>query len=368
MAVAGVGYASSSIVYYGVKTQKTNSQTEDTAYALYAQYLFGNDSVEDENDSSDITNDTDAANTIQTVSGSSLFDRLNGNKTAPYSMLADKNGIIDYNGVSFVCDYENNRLCLGDVSNPKNCLNIPLSNGGSLIVNRDNLADLAKAIGMFSPEDINRIMRAIARDNKVQEMQKEIDDDTNSLGDSTDKLLDKVENVDKEAITNEEESRVTDLISESTICSYPAENAEENTWYITCYTEQGITCRGGRIGKMKDQWSIDFTDAGQYQKVLDFLDKFDKNDILTFANHENFWNDFLKGDIDEDTFVNVYDGIKNEILNYSEREGDSTFFDKDKMQYEQYINPLENHMMSIKEIQEKMDVLIQENQRHLQEI
>lgn len=102
------------------------------------------------------------------------------NNGAPYSYLA-KDGIIDYNGVIFVCDTENNALRLGDTSNPKNCISVNLSNGGSLIVNRDNLGDLAKAIGMFSPEDVNLILRAIAEDAKVQQMKQQIDDETSGL-------------------------------------------------------------------------------------------------------------------------------------------------------------------------------------------
>ncbi|MCM1253704.1 MAG: hypothetical protein NC321_12860 [Clostridium sp.] len=98
----------------------------------------------------------------------------------PYSYLA-KDGIIDYNGVIFVCDTKNKSLCLGDTSNPKNCITIGLSGGGSLVVNRDNLGDLAKAIGMFSPEDVNLILRAIAEDAKIQQMKQQIDDETSGL-------------------------------------------------------------------------------------------------------------------------------------------------------------------------------------------
>lgn len=99
---------------------------------------------------------------------------------APYSNLAT-NGIITYKGITFVCNEKNKQICLGDVSEPKNCLCIPLSKGGSLIVNRDNLGDLSKAIDMFSPEDINLIMRAIAQDTKVQQIQNEIDEEKNSI-------------------------------------------------------------------------------------------------------------------------------------------------------------------------------------------
>ena len=119
----------------------------------------------------------------ETTRGEALSNRVNGGKTVPYSHLA-KDGVIEYNGVVFNCDYEKNRITLGDVSNPKNCLNIPLSEGGSLVVNVDNLGDLSDAIGMFSPEDVKRILQAIAQYNKTQEVQQEIDKDTNSIGDS----------------------------------------------------------------------------------------------------------------------------------------------------------------------------------------
>lgn len=104
-------------------------------------------------------------------------------KKAPYSQLA-KDGVIEYNGVVFVCDYEHNALCLGDVSNPKNVLYIPLANGGTLQVNRDNIGDLSRAIGMFSPEDVNRILRAISQDAQCQKYLLEIDEAKNSIGEA----------------------------------------------------------------------------------------------------------------------------------------------------------------------------------------
>ena len=52
------------------------------------------------------------------------------------------------------------------------------------MVNRNNIGDLGRAIGMFSPEDINRILRALKMDAKVQEMQKEIDEMEDGIGKS----------------------------------------------------------------------------------------------------------------------------------------------------------------------------------------
>lgn len=116
--------------------------------------------------------------------GLSPFEaRKKASEGAPYSYLA-KDGIIDYKGVIFVCDDEHRALHLGNTSDRSKCIQIGLSGGGSLIVNRDNIGDLAKAIGMFSPEDVNLILRAIAQDAKIQQMQKEIEDETSSIGEA----------------------------------------------------------------------------------------------------------------------------------------------------------------------------------------
>ena len=118
----------------------------------------------------------------EAVRGQYLTDMVNQKSKVPYANLAE-DGIVSYNGTIFVYDEEHSALCLGDMSDEKNVITIPMSNGGNLKVNRDNLGDLANAIGMFSPEDVKRIMEAIAQDKKVQQTLKEIDDDKNSIGD-----------------------------------------------------------------------------------------------------------------------------------------------------------------------------------------
>ena len=100
---------------------------------------------------------------------------IESGEKVPYGQRA-KNGTIEYNGVIFVCDYKNNAICLGDMSNKKNVLNIPLSKGGVLRVNRDSLGALSAAIGMFSPEDVNLILRAITQDKMCQDKLQEIED------------------------------------------------------------------------------------------------------------------------------------------------------------------------------------------------
>lgn len=97
----------------------------------------------------------------------------------PYSSMA-KDGMIEYNGVIFNCDYKHNAITLGDMSDKKKVMNISLPSGGSLKVNVDNIGSLSKAAGMFSPEDLNAIMRAIHQYNhlthKLYEIEEEEDE------------------------------------------------------------------------------------------------------------------------------------------------------------------------------------------------
>lgn len=104
---------------------------------------------------------------------------------APYSYLANEQGVVEYNDVVFTLNQEKKWLCLGDMTNLDDVIRIPLTEGGCLMVNRDNIDQLGHAIGMFSPEDINRILRALKLDAKVQEMEKEIEEMEDGIGKSS---------------------------------------------------------------------------------------------------------------------------------------------------------------------------------------
>lgn len=80
----------------------------------------------------------------------------------PYGGMA-KDGVIEYNNVTFICDYKSNSICLGDMSKPKEVLCVSLPSGGHLKVNVKNFEELSGAAGMFNPEDLAAIMRAIAK-------------------------------------------------------------------------------------------------------------------------------------------------------------------------------------------------------------
>lgn len=113
-----------------------------------------------------------------------MSKRVETEKKAPYAYLADESNIIVYNGVAFYCDNEHQALCLGDMSDEDNVLTIPLSEGGCLKVNRNNIGDLSRAISMFSPEDVNRILSAIEQDKVCAGRMLEIDEMKNSIGEA----------------------------------------------------------------------------------------------------------------------------------------------------------------------------------------
>jgi len=154
-----------------------------------------------------------------------------GQKYVPYSYLADEYGVVEYNGVVFQCDYKAGALCLGDMSKESKVLTIPLSEGGCLKVNRDNIGQLAAAIGMFSPEDVNRILRAIAQDAKVRQAKQELDEDSDSIGDSAQEHLDEEAGVadtgNREGERNSDEQAVSALFTGSIAASEKQEEEKE---------------------------------------------------------------------------------------------------------------------------------------------
>lgn len=133
------------------------------------------------------------ANVTKSERGS-LFSQLMdaSSKKCPYSYLA-KDGVVDYKGLAFVCDFEHNSLCLGDMTDSKRVLNISLPSGGSLRVNYDNIGDLQRAVGMFSPEDLNAIMRAIAQFNHCTSKLNELDEQEHQVVESVTEKSEEVE-------------------------------------------------------------------------------------------------------------------------------------------------------------------------------
>ena len=188
MAITGIGYGRTLMYEIQKRVSEGTLQSASDVASRFAESL--EESAEE--------NDKVLAPVTR---GVRLNRRIEGKDKVPYGEMAE-DGVIEYNGVVFVCDYDHNRLTLGDTSNEKDCINIPLSGGGSLLVNRNNIDALSKAIGMFSPEDVNRILRALAQDKKIREMEKELDDMEN--GDDVDSNEETSETTDEDKVAGKD--------------------------------------------------------------------------------------------------------------------------------------------------------------------
>lgn len=192
MTISAVGYVKQNYESFMTRTEK--NKATDSLYERMSRELLANQEETEQEEEKELAESERIKNgQTEVLRGSRLQLHLSGeDKKAPYYHLSN-NGMIEYKGVTFFCDTQKNQLQLGDISDEGNCLTIPLEGGGALIVNRDNLDELAKAIGMFSPEDANRIMRAIHQDTKAKQVQAEIEDEENRIGEEIEQNANRIE-------------------------------------------------------------------------------------------------------------------------------------------------------------------------------
>lgn len=164
------------------------------------------------------------------------------------------------------------------------------------------------------------------------------------------------------------------LTDEVTKCSYPADDPKEKHWFITCYGQDGISCReawfDGTKWVNRDCWNLTYTEPGQYEKVMAFLQRFPQDANLRFASHENFWKDFLAGEIDEDDFVNFFETSTDEdgVPDYTYEKDGSTYIDREKAKYAKYMNGFGAHFYTAEEMDLLWRGIIHENRKGLQKI
>lgn len=134
------------------------------------------------------------------------------------------------------------------------------------------------------------------------------------------------------------------LTDEVTKCSYPTDDPKKKHWFVTCYGQDGIRCSeawfDGTRWVNKECWRLDYTEPGQYEKVMHLLERFPKDANLLFTSHKEFWEDFLAGEIDEDDFVNFFETStdKDGVPNYTYEKDGSTYIDREKVKYAKYMN------------------------------
>ncbi len=164
---------------------------------------------------------------------------------------------------------------------------------------------------------------------------------------------------------------LTDEVTKST---FPTDDPEHKHWFITCYGEDGIRCKeayfDGTKWVNKDCWSLSYTEPGQYEKVMAFLQRFPQDANLRFASHEEFWKDFLAGEIDEDDFVNFFETStdKDGVPNYTYEKDGSTYIDREKAKYAKYMNGFGAHFYTAEEMDLLWRGIIHENRKGLQKI
>lgn len=164
---------------------------------------------------------------------------------------------------------------------------------------------------------------------------------------------------------------LTDEVTKST---FPTDDPEHKHWFITCYGEDGIRCKeayfDGTKWVNKDCWSLSYTEPGQYEKVMAFLQRFPQDANLRFASHEEFWKDFLAGEIDEDDFVNFFETStdKDGVPGYTYEKDGSTYIDREKAKYAKYMNDFSFHAYTREEFDLIWRAVIHENRKGLQKI
>lgn len=169
--------------------------------------------------------------------------------------------------------------------------------------------------------------------------------------------------------TTETQNVAALLTDEITKCSYPTDNPEQKHWYITCYGQGGISCKeayfDGTRWVNKDLWSFSYTEKGQYEKVMAFLERFPQDANLRFAAHENFWKDFLAGEINEDEFVSFFETTKDGVPDYTYEKDGSTYIDREKVKYAKYMNDFGAHFYTREEMELILRGIMHENRKNM---
>lgn len=192
---------------------------------------------------------------------------------------------------------------------------------------------------------------------------------------STDRAETVVNTVQTDTRTEETDAERTAalLTNEVTKCSYPTDDPKKKHWFITAYGPDGISCKeayfDGTGWVNKDCWSFSYTEEGQYEKVMAFLKRFPADANLRFAAHEDFWKDFLAGEIDEDDFVHFFEtSTKDGVPDYTYEKDGSTYIDREKVKYAKYMNDFGAHFYTAEEMALLQRAIIHENRKGLHKI
>lgn len=164
------------------------------------------------------------------------------------------------------------------------------------------------------------------------------------------------------------------LTGEVTKAAFPTDDPQKKHWFITCYSQEGIWCKEAYYenGKWvnKDCFRLPYTEPGQYEKVMAFIQRFPQDANLRFTSSEAFWKDFLAGEIDEDDFVNFFETStdKDGVPDYTYEKDGSTYIDREKAKYAKYMNGFGAYFYTAEEMDLLWRGIIHENRKGLQKI
>lgn len=109
------------------------------------------------------------------------------------------------------------------------------------------------------------------------------------------------------------------------------------------YTSEGIVYhRSGynsKEGTVKDtsEWVIKYDSDDDYERIMNFLDKIPEDDNLIFTTRQSFWEDFVSGKIDEDSFLEYYQTLDHGTANFIKTdENGKTYLDKEMVNSEYF--------------------------------
>ena len=165
--------------------------------------------------------------------------------------------------------------------------------------------------------------------------------------------------------TNPLKGQEESTVSETVQARFPLQEVDEEgnrkeEMYLISVDKDGIRC--SKPEQDEYEWEILFTDESQYKNATEFLNYAGEfMDNFLFAAHENFWEDYLNGNMDVDGFKEFLEGTNNGIPDYSFTVGDSMYIDKEKIQWAQYMNPLGIKFYTAEEMAQMQAELIEKN-------
>lgn len=160
------------------------------------------------------------------------------------------------------------------------------------------------------------------------------------------------------------------MITASTVqARFPLQETDENNnpkedVYLTAIDHDGIRCC--RPGSDEYEWELKFSSEAQYEQVSAFMEwANDHMDNFLFSAHENFWQDFLDGNMDLDAFQQFLPGTNNGIPDYGITKGDSMYIDESKIQWAKYMNHPGARFYTAEEMAQMLAAEIAKNQTNL---